>query len=204
MEKPVKRTKPGAKKTGSASPASAPRRRALDDAGSAAQPARADGFEEQVEVFDKAVSLFHAGRYDQAKELFERAGSGPAREVSHVARIHVRMCERRISRPAVTFSTAEDHYNYAVTLINRRELQAAERHLQDAVKLTPNADHIHYALALSRALHGDILRAYESLKRAIELDPRNRMQAHNDPDFAEFAHQQPIARLLFPGKEQRF
>ena len=193
MRKPVKRTEPSTKKTGTAQPASAPTR--LAPAGDT---------EEQVRFFDKAVSLFHAGQYEQAKGLFEKAGLGPARGVAHVARIHARMCEKKISRPVVTFQSAEELYNYAVTLINRRELQAAERHLQDAIRLTPNADHIHYALALSRALHGDILRAYESLKRAIELDPRNRMQAHNDPDFAEFVHQQPIARLLFPDKEQRF
>jgi hypothetical protein len=40
--------------------------------------------------------------------------------------------------------------------------------------------------------------ARESLKRAIDLDPRNRVRARNDPDFAEFAHQPAIVSLLFP------
>ena len=83
-----------------------------------------------------------------------------------------------------------------MALINRRELPAAEKHLSDALALAPNADHIHYAMALSRGLRGDYQNARESLQRAIELEPRNRIHARNDADFAGFARQPAIASLL--------
>ena len=67
--------------------------------------------------------------------------------------------------------------------------------------MAPNADHVHYALALSRGLRGDIQRASESLKRAIEIQPKNRAQALGDPDFAGLVHQRPIAALLFSPRE---
>jgi tetratricopeptide (TPR) repeat protein len=168
-----------------------------------AKPKTAMLQEDQVGVFDKAVALLHAGDFAQAEGLFEKAASGPAREVSHAARVHARICAQKTNRAAPMLASAEDHYNYAVALINRRELPAAEKHLLEALELAPSGDYIHYALALTRGLRGEIQQACESLRRAIELDPRNRAQARSDPDFAEFAHQQPVAALLFAGKERR-
>jgi tetratricopeptide (TPR) repeat protein len=154
--------------------------------------------EKQGGLFEEAIRLFHREDYAQAKELFEKAATGPAREMAHAARVHARMCEQRIDRSAPALDTADDHYNYAVALINRNELQAAEKHLREGVRLTPQGDHIHYALALARGLRGDIQQARESLKRAIDLDPRNRIHARNDPDFAELAQHPAILALLFP------
>jgi tetratricopeptide (TPR) repeat protein len=154
--------------------------------------------EKQAGLFEEAIGLFHRQDYGRAKELFEKAAAGPVREVAHAARVHARMCEQRINRSAPALDTADDHYNYAVALINRNELSAAEKHLREGVRLAPNADHIHYALALARGLRGDMQQARESLKRAIDLDPRNRIHARNDPDFAELARQPAIVSLLFP------
>ncbi|HSW50259.1 MAG TPA: tetratricopeptide repeat protein [Bryobacteraceae bacterium] len=169
----------------------------------AAPVAAAVGPQEQYELFDRAIALFRAGRLAEAKRLFERAVSGPAREVAHAARMHAQVCDRRLSRTAPAPSSAEDHYNLAVALINRRELEAAEGHLQEAVKLAPNADHIHYALALARGLQGHVQLACDSLRRAIDIEPRNRAHARSDPDFAGLSRQQPLAALLFPDREHR-
>jgi hypothetical protein len=39
------------------------------------------------------------------------------------------------------------------------------------------------------------------LKRAIELEPRNRLIARQDADFAPLAHQPPFDALIYPEKE---
>ena len=62
-------------------------------------------------------------------------------------------------------------------------------------------DHIHYALALAQALSGDIAGAHENLKRAIELEPRNRLIARQDADFAPLANQPPFDALVYPEKK---
>jgi len=66
--------------------------------------------------------------------------------------------------------------------------------------LSPQSDHIHYAMALAKALSGDLYGAHRHLERAIELEPRNRLAARQDADFAPFAGQPPLDGLLFPEK----
>ena len=68
------------------------------------------------------------------------------------------------------------------------------------MKLQPDADHVYYALALCKGLSGDIDGAYENLKRAIDLEPRNRISARQDADFGGFSTNPQIQQLLFPDK----
>lgn len=153
---------------------------------------------EQAEAFDRAIALFHARKYAAARDLFGAASGGPAREIAHSARLRAQMCARRIEKFEPALSTPEEHYNYAVALINARKLQEAERHLQQAVAHAPGADHIHYALALCRGLAGDAQGAYHHLRRAIEIHGRNRAAARNDPDFAAIGKVSPVFELLYP------
>ena len=157
--------------------------------------------EQQSELFSQAIAVFRQGAFAQARELFEKAAAGPLLEMGHSARTHARICEQRLGLMASAPSTAEDHYNLGVALINRRDLEPAERHLREALKLEPARDHIYYALALVQGLRGDVYGAVESLKRAIELEPRIRTQARNDPDFAALIHLPPLASLLRIEKE---
>lgn len=155
----------------------------------------------QPELFENGIALFREGRFAEARVFFEKAAEGPTLEMGSAARAHARMCEMRIDRAAPAVTTAEDHYNYGVALLNQRRLQEAEAHLEEALCLAPEGDHIHYALALSRGLSGDIQRASQNLRRAIEIQPRNRGLARNDPDFAGLLHHPTIAALLFKHSE---
>ena len=168
-------------------------------AGTGAADART-AVQTQLKFFEQAIRVFHAQKFREASELFAKATDGPNREMAHKAQLHIRMCGRRLQTLPVELKTADDHYNYAVALINGRNMSAAQQHLESALKMDPGADHVHYALALSRGLSGDLQGAYENLRRAIELQPRNRMSARQDADFASFSRLPPLRQLLFPGK----
>ena len=43
--------------------------------------------------------------------------------------------------------------------------------------------------------------AHDHLKRAIDIQPRNRIAARQDADFASFCNLPPLDRLLFPEKK---
>jgi Flp pilus assembly protein TadD len=98
-------------------------------------------------------------------------------------------------------SSSEDYYNYGVALLNTRKVEEARGHLEKAVVLAPDADHIHYALALAQALSGDLANAHEHLKRAIDLEPRNRILARQDADFAPILNLPAFDSLIHPEKK---
>lgn len=153
---------------------------------------------EQSRLFEEAVELLQAQRYAEAKRYFELAALGPVAEVAHAARQRARMCERRMATQPPVLASAEDHYNYAVLLLNQRRWAEAEAHLNEALAQDPNGDHVYYALALCRCWSGDLEGASRYMRQAIELAPANRIAARNDPDFAPFANQPPLADLLKP------
>jgi tetratricopeptide (TPR) repeat protein len=154
----------------------------------------------QLKAFEQAIKLFHARKFADAKNLFAQAATGPHREMGHNADLHIRMCERRLEKPALEFHGIDDHYNYAIAMINARNLEAALEHLRAAQRLDSQADHVYYALAICQGLGGDLASACENLKRAIEINPRNRIAARQDADFSSIAHQSPLRELLYPEK----
>ena len=154
----------------------------------------------QVEWFEQAMKLFHVREFEKAQPLFQASAGGPSRDVAHSARLHQRICEGQQRKPQLRLENAEDHYNYAISLINRRQLVSAEEHLRQALQRAPDGDHIHYALALTRGLSGDLKGAAEHMRRAVSLQPRNRHLARSDPDFAEIGQRKPLGEILYPEK----
>jgi tetratricopeptide (TPR) repeat protein len=152
----------------------------------------------QMECFEEGIRLFQAHQYHQALEQFQAAERGADRAVAHVAATRSRMCEGRLEAPVVELKTVEDHYNYAVTLMNMRELGAAQKHLQIALQADPAADHVLYALGACQSLAGDFQGAYENLRRAIAIRPCYRRAARADPDFSASIESPMFRGLIFP------
>jgi len=167
--------------------------------GAAAQSAK---IPDQLEIFDAAIKFFHARKYREARERFLVSKGGPDRGISHKSELHVRMCDRRVEEQALVLKTADEHYDYAITLINERKLPMARQHLIKGLEQQPEADHIYYALALCDGLSGDLQSACDNLKRAIEIQPKNRFAARQDADFAGIGNQPPLDRLLYPEKSR--
>lgn len=189
-------TKPQVSKTTKSEPA-----RTVATRGGAAAAAQPLDAQKQLSTFEAAMKLFHARNLKDARDLFATAAEGPERDVANRARLHLAMCDRRLQDSTVNLGSAEDYYNYGIALLNTRNVSEARANLDKALQMAPDSDHIHYALALAQALDGDLHGAHENLKRAIELEPRNRIMARQDADFAPLANQQPFAALLYPEKK---
>jgi tetratricopeptide (TPR) repeat protein len=167
-----------------------------------------DATETQLQLFERAVKLFRAQQFEEARELFAKAAQGTAREVAHNARLHINMCNRRLEKPDLELRSIDDFYNVGIERLNARDLDSARRNLQKAIELTRGdgdlADHVYYGMAACQALSGDWRSAYENLKRAIEIDPRNRAAARQDPDFSGAVQQPTLQVLLYPEKSSSF
>jgi tetratricopeptide (TPR) repeat protein len=161
-----------------------------------AQPAGPSPAQEQAGAFERAVRLFQDREFKAAKALFARAAQGPAIEIVHAAQMHIRMCDRRLAGGAVAPKTAEERYNFGIALMNQGRHREAEEHLREALSENDSAGHFHYALALCCVLQGDATRSASYLRRAIQLEPGNRIAALNDPDFQRAAAHPDLRDLL--------
>jgi tetratricopeptide (TPR) repeat protein len=150
----------------------------------------------QLKYYEEAVQLFAQRKLTEARERFLEVAKGPAPHISDKARSYAQVCERRTHGMQVKLSTAEDHFNYGVERLNARDVELARHHLGRALALQPDADHVLYTLALCCGFAGDGNGACENLKRAIDLDPRNRILARQDPEFTALTGQFPGLRAL--------
>ena len=83
-------------------------------------------------------------------------------------------------------------------MMNSGDLDTAMAHLQSALKLSPKADHILYAMAAANALKGNRDQALTYLKQSIHHRAENRFQALQDNDFAVLAEEQAFKDLVAP------
>jgi tetratricopeptide (TPR) repeat protein len=161
-----------------------------------AAPAAPSGHDVQLKNYEQAIKLFSQRKLAEARELFLEAAKGPAAQISDKARSYAQICERRTVTVEVHLKTAEDHFNVGVERLNVRDVERARHHLNLALAMEPDAEHILYTMALCCGLAGDGAGACENLKRAIDLEPRNRILARQDPEFSALAMQLPGLRAL--------
>jgi tetratricopeptide (TPR) repeat protein len=150
----------------------------------------------QMKQWEEAVALFSQKQFAAAHERFKLAATGPAAHISDKARSYAQICSRKTSDREVDLQTADDHFNYGVERLNARDMEVARRHLDRALSLEPEGEHILFTLALCCGLAGDGAGACENLKRAIALEPRNKILARQDPEFSALAQQFPALRAL--------
>ncbi|MBY0505882.1 MAG: hypothetical protein K2X03_18340 [Bryobacteraceae bacterium] len=150
---------------------------------------------QQAETFNQAMALFHQREFRRALPLFEAAAQGPASDMAYAARTHVRMCESRLAKIDPETRSFEDNYAQAIAQLNVRAYADAATLLDFSLR-QQETDYAHYAAAAARGHLGQIDRAVSHLRRAIQMQPRNRALAMGDPDFSELAKLPALREVL--------
>ncbi len=150
--------------------------------------------------FESGVKLFNQGDFGKASEIFQALAKVSSPDLGQRARMYLNICSQRLARPVLRLKTADDFYNYAVSMANQGNRDEAETNLEKALKLEPKADHIYYALATTQAQRENVEGALESLQKAIELNARNRYLAQNDSDFEILGEDPRFTELIYPEK----
>jgi tetratricopeptide (TPR) repeat protein len=148
---------------------------------------------------EAGIKLMFAEDYDKAIKAFKKvlADFPDEAEIQASVRARIQACEKKMQdRSRSVFKSADDHYNVAVAFLNGGDVDSAVTHLQAALKLSPKADHVLYALAAANALKGNKDGAISFLKQAIGSRPENRFQAGLDPDFASLSEDQAFKDLM--------
>lgn len=150
--------------------------------------ARSMGGDPAVAAFTQAIEAFHKQDWPQAVELFEAALAESDRlDLSARARQYLAAARQKIEeRDGGKAERAEEQDPFLRAVYQKNlgdyaaALQACSQDGRDQ-----KDERFAYLTASIHAAEGRIDEAVQALTRAIELNPKNRVHAYHDPDFAE-------------------
>ena len=176
------------------SPAAKTRTEALKNASRESQ-AR---FAQTLQGYEQGLRLLQTQKFDKAKLLFEKVIESGISELADRAKVHVNICNQQLEHIQNTFQTAEEHYDFAVSLMNLGDFVTAREHLEGLSTQRPTLDFVWYGLAVLECLTGRTTESLQHLGEAIRLNPGTRFQARNDSDFRNMADDPRFTELLYP------
>jgi tetratricopeptide (TPR) repeat protein len=151
-----------------------------------------------VAHYEAALRLMQEGKYDKAHAAFEKILAGGAGDLSDRVRMYSNACLLQAAKGKNTFASHEEHYDYAVSLLNDGHYEDAREQFNLILKANDKADYAFYGLAVLSSMTGDSHRCLEHLTEAIRQNPRNRIQARSDSDFQDMADDPRFTELLYP------
>ena len=112
--------------------------------------------------------------------------------------MYVAACQRRGQQSGLSFDSPEEQYDYAISLLNTGFYEEAHDQFWGILITNPGADYAYYGLAIFESMTGLADSCLKHLAKAIELGPRNRIQARKDSDFKAMADDPRFTALLYP------
>jgi hypothetical protein len=152
-----------------------------------------------LKAFERAHKEFIRGRFGEARNQF-RALLDKYFQVSEIAarsRTYLAVADSRLRTESILPRDADSLYDRGVIELNRGEFVAAQEMFERALKREPEAAHIHYGLAATRARLGSVDLALQSLQRALDLQPTLRVRAQHDHDLTSLRNDPDFDKLVF-------
>jgi len=151
-----------------------------------------------VQNYELGVRALQERKFEKAKGHLQKVLAGPNKSLLDRAKVHLQTCDQHLDRPALQFKTMEEHFDFAVSLINIGDYVTAREHLDKLLKQQPKTDYVLYGLAALSCLTGHVEEALKTLDEAIQVSPALRFQARNDSDFQNLAEDPRFTELLYP------
>jgi tetratricopeptide (TPR) repeat protein len=148
--------------------------------------------------YQAAMQLLQQCRYEKALAAFEKLLATAPVELQERCKMYINTCQRQMDQHRLTFSTPEEHYDYAISQLNAGYYEEAREQFDSILTAYPAADYAFYGLALLDAVTGRAQDCLLNIARAIELNPKNRIQARVDNDFQSMADDPRFTELLYP------
>lgn len=148
--------------------------------------------------YEAAVRLMQEGKFEKARTAFQKLLAGGPGNLADRIRMYISASNTQLSRQQTSFNSHEEHYDYAVSLLNDGHYEDAREQFQEILKQNADADYAFYGLAVLASMTGDSHTCLEHLTEAIRRNPRNRIQARADSDFQDMADDPRFTELLYP------
>jgi tetratricopeptide (TPR) repeat protein len=148
--------------------------------------------------YQLAVQLVQQAKYDKAIAALEKLLPSAPPELVERCRMYLATCRRQLESARLEFGTPEERYDYAIAQLNQGFYEEAREQLMAVAGDAPEADYVFYGLAVLDSITGRPQDSLANLARAIELNPRNRLQARSDGDFQNMVDDPRFTELLYP------
>lgn len=148
--------------------------------------------------YQVAVQLVQQSKYDKALAAFEKVLAAAPIELAERCRMYIATCQRQMRHSSLAFDSPAERFDYAVSQLNQGLFEEAREHLAALVADHPQVDYGYYGLAVLGSMTGAPQDCLDNLARAIELNPRNRLQARSDNDFQNMLDDPRFTELLYP------
>ena len=161
-------------------------------------PANDASREKVLQEYQAAVTYMQQGNFSAAHPAFEKLLKDAPPEFTDRIRMYLSACIAQSDKGSAEFSSPEEQYDYAISLLNNGHFEDAREQLNEILKTDGSADYAFYGLAVLASVTGDAQTCLEKLTEAIRLQSRNRIQARADSDFQEMADDPRFTELLYP------
>ena len=151
-----------------------------------------------LQGYEQALKQLQAQKYDKAKPLLEKVIESGVSELADRAKVHLNICNQQLQQCQANFTTPEEHYDFAISLMNLGDFVTAREHLEELSQKNSNLDFVWYGLAVLECLTGRTSESLQHLAEAIRINPGTRFQARNDSDFRNMADDPRFTELLYP------
>lgn len=156
-------------------------------------------YTQALQSYEAGLRAMQEHKYDKAKPHFQKVVAGPVKELIDRASVHLNICNQHLDRSTATqFGSSEEHFDYAVSLMNVGDYVTAREHLDKLQKQAPKADYVVYGLAALDCLTGHVEDSLRRLDEALRMNPQLRFQARNDTDFQNLVEDPRFTELLYP------
>jgi len=151
-----------------------------------------------VQTYEAGLRAMQEHKFEKARTHLQKVATGASKELADRANVHMQACNQQLEKVATQFKSPEEHYDYAVSLMNVGDYVGAREHLEKLLKQVPKADYVPYGLAALDCLTGHVEDSLRHLHEAIQLNAALRFQARNDSDFQNLTEDPRFTELLYP------
>jgi tetratricopeptide (TPR) repeat protein len=156
-----------------------------------------------VAAYERGFRALQQRQFDRAAQALTSVLNGfpDEKEMQERARVYLSICERQLggAKPR----SFEERVNAATVAINRGAFGDAVRLLRELETDKPDSDHVQYLLSVTFTAMGDIDKALTHLRRAVELNPENRLLSSADTDLEPLRQHTGFAAALATSSPSR-
>lgn len=151
-----------------------------------------------VQLYQTAVQLMQHGKFEKALLAFEKLLPTAPPQLLERCRMYTTACQRQLEHKQRSYPTPEEHCDYAISLVNAGNYEDAREEFFAILNAHAIADYAFYGLAVLESITGRVEACLDNLARAIELNPKNRLQARTDTDFQGVVDDPRFTEMLYP------